>query len=190
MSAKKILILPLCLSIAGHLVILSLMALAYTRTVKKVGDNVLTVDLKKAVEKPPGRKDEKKRPASPARSEARKILDNAPVERYDADTVDLGDTDSPYTPYLKQLRRRIEKVWMYPEGAFAKKEEGVTVVKFSVAQNGKLGEVSLMASSGSPLLDEGSIRVIRAAAPYDPLPAFFNISRLNIVAAFRYRLAE
>jgi periplasmic protein TonB len=190
MSAKKILILPLCLSVAGHLAILSLMAATGRQAVGETSAEVLTVDLKKIVENSRSKKEGKKRPAVPARWQSRKTAVNAPPESYDADTVDLGSTDSRYTPYLKQLKKRIEKLWMYPEVAYAKKEEGVTVVKFSVARNGSLDGINLMASSGSPLLDEGTLGAIRAAAPYEPLPAAFNISRLNIVAAFRYRLAD
>jgi len=187
---KKVLILSLGLSVAVHLAILLTTGLVDLRA-REDSEDVLTVDLKKSVEKPRSRQEGKKgaTPRVPAR--LRHLAGSPPTgEMYDADTVDLGDTNSPYTPYLKQLRRRIEKIWVYPEGAYAKKEEGVTVVRFSVAKNGGLGEIDLMASSGSPLLDEGTIRVIRAAAPYEPLPGTFNISRLNIVAAFRYRLAQ
>ncbi|MBI4632453.1 MAG: energy transducer TonB [Deltaproteobacteria bacterium] len=193
MSAKKILILPLCLSVAGHLAILLTTGIIDDMPVRENSETVFTVDLKKVLEEPRSGKEGKKRPRIPAhtRLHARDIAANSvPRESYDADTVDLGDTDSRYTPYLKQLRLRIEKIWIYPEGASARKEEGVTVIRFSVAKNGGLEKIDLIASSGSPLLDEGTIRVIKAAAPYEPLPATFNISRLNIVAAFRYRIAE
>ncbi len=190
MTAKKILVLPLCLSIAGHLAVLALIGLPGTRPVRETGPDVLTVDLKKNVDGSRSRKDGKSRPAVHRRAPIREIAGTALRGGDDADMVDLGDTDSPYSPYLRQLKRKIEKVWMYPEGAFARKEEGVTVVRFTVVRNGMLGEISLMASSGSSLLDEGTLGTIRAAAPYEPLPAAFRISRLNIVAAFRYRLAE
>lgn len=189
MFAKKNLILPLCISVAVHLAILSLTGFVNMRAEESM-DNVLTVDLKKSPEKHSARREEKKGLTTLARLRIRGTPVSPEHNVYDADTVDLGDPDSLYAAYLKQLRRKIEKLWMYPEGAYAKKEEGVTVVRFSVSRSGTLGDINLLTSSGSALLDEGTFGVIKAAAPYDPLPTNFNLSRLNIVAAFRYRLVE
>jgi outer membrane biosynthesis protein TonB len=44
-----------------------------------------------------------------------------------------------------------------------------------------------MTPSGIPVLDEGTLAAVRAAAPYAPLPKDFKLARLHITATFNYR---
>ena len=104
------------------------------------------------------------------------------------DTVDLSDRDSKYIPYLKKLKKKISDLWGYPRQAYERKEEGDVVVKFSVNRNGGLEQALVLTSSGSGFLDQGALKVIGAAAPYDPFPGNLNLSKLHIIATFKYRL--
>jgi outer membrane biosynthesis protein TonB len=40
------------------------------------------------------------------------------------------------------------------------------------------------------LLDEGALGVVRRAAPFEPLPGGYSLSRLHIVASFSYKLVD
>jgi protein TonB len=88
------------------------------------------------------------------------------------------------------VKDRIENRWTYPGKAFEKGEKGVTTVRFSIDQNGTLSANTVINTSGYGLLDEGALNVIRSAAPYDPLPVHYNLSRLHIIASFHYSLTR
>ena len=64
------------------------------------------------------------------------------------------------------------------------------VVKMSLDAGGNVIATNLVSSSGSALLDEGALGIVRAAAPFDPLPDNYGLARLHIVASFRYKLEE
>jgi protein TonB len=106
------------------------------------------------------------------------------------ETVDLGSIDIKYSSYLKRIKKKIEDIWIYPKAAFDREEEGVAVVKFSIGEGGDITSSSILESSGHNYLDEGALDVVRSAAPYDPLPREFNISQLNVVARFQYKIVE
>jgi len=66
----------------------------------------------------------------------------------------------------------------------------VAVVKISLDADGKLAATALMSSSGSKVLDEGALGIVKAAAPFEPLPGSYSLSRLHIIASFHYKLVE
>jgi TonB family protein len=155
---------------------------------KSIREEVLTVHIKD----PPGNKAketpkamEENKPAPPI---VKENIDS--YKKIRQETVDLGSIDARYTPYLKKIKQKIETIWKYPKSAFEKEEEGITVVKFSINSSGTLVASGIVTSSGSIFLDQGTIDVVRSAAPYDPFPPEFDLSQLNIIARFQYRLTE
>jgi len=106
------------------------------------------------------------------------------------DTIDINTLDVKYTPYLKKIKRKIEHIWVYPKAAFEREEEGTAVIKFSISDRGALLASTIVVSSGSNYLDLGALDVVRSAAPYDPIPQEFNLTQLNIVARFAYKLID
>ena len=57
-----------------------------------------------------------------------------------------------------------------PPKAYDKNEEGVVIVKMSLDAGGNLVEANLVSSSGSALLDDGALGIVKVAAPFEPLP--------------------
>jgi TonB family protein len=106
------------------------------------------------------------------------------------DTVNLGSKNTKYYSYLTKLKGDIKKNWLYPKQAYVRKEEGTTVVKFSIVEDGSLIDIRIIASSGFKSLDTEALNVVKLCAPYTPLPKNFNLSKLNIVANFQYGLAD
>ena len=102
----------------------------------------------------------------------------------------MTSSDVKYGAYLGKIKKRILQIWQYPKKAYDRNEEGVVVVKMSIDADGSVAQATLIASSGSMLLDEGALGVVRAAAPFAPLPESYSLSRLNITASFRYKLVE
>jgi len=186
---QKAFITAIMISLASHMLVLSMPVIGEKPSPRPQQDgNMLTVQLTEPVPDPQ-EKDNKKEPVMVKKQPARERAANTGTAVRE-DTVDLGSQDSRYRFYLLKIKKRIENRWKYPTAALQRKESGTTTVKFSIAKNGASSSQDIVSSSGSQLLDEYTLSVIRAAAPYDRLPEDMDLSRLNIVAVFHYRLAE
>jgi protein TonB len=91
----------------------------------------------------------------------------------------------PVLPRWRQeLIGQIERHKRYPAGAPG--HGGVVKVAFAIDEGGGLISVRIAASSGSPVLDEAAIDLIRRAAPFPPPPRGLGGSELNFVAPIHY----
>ncbi len=180
MTATKFLIPFVLVSLAGHALVIALTT-RINMTGGRQTENVIKVELKTETEAepPPSARNE---PA--ARTAGAAIIPTG----YREDTVALQNPGGPYESYLLEVRKRIESIWSYPAQAIAEKREGSAVIRFTIDAGGALKGNRVTSSSGSPILDEGTLAVIRAASPFAPLPAAFHLSRLHVVAEFHYRL--
>jgi TonB family protein len=185
MTSKKILIISILISLTSHIAILYMTGLIDFRG-KARKDDVLIVTLKE----PPANK-EKIADEEKTNKSAHQVEEELRSRRVKKEeTVDLGSIDIKYASYLKIIKKKIEDIWIYPQAAFEREEEGTAVVRFSIGDSGNLTASQVIESSGSNYLDQGALDVVRSAAPYDPLPLDFNISQLNIVARFQYKLVD
>jgi len=179
MIGKKFLILFLLASLAGHALLLAMTARIDMSGGARV-EKVMTVELKAPQEPSAEEKSARRRDAPTPRLQAAAGLRE--------DSAALYGPKGPYDAYLVEIRRKIEDIWSYPPEAVSRKAEGNAVIRFTITAGGKLADCRLLETSGSPLLDKGALTVVRAAAPYTPLPDSFNLSRLHITATFSYRL--
>ncbi|HFB66197.1 MAG TPA: energy transducer TonB [Aeromonadales bacterium] len=99
---------------------------------------------------------------------ARKAEGNNPRRR----TVSTAIHQSSEALYLDSWQRKIEKIGNlnYPAKARTLKIYGTLLVKVSINQDGSLESVSILKSSGKKILDDAAIRIVRLAAPFNPLP--------------------
>ena len=181
MTAKKFLIPFILASLAGHALVIAL-----TARIDMTGglrpEKVMNVELKAPTEiEPPlhSSRSGQRAPATPAAAEPR---------GYREDSVALQNPGGPYESYLLQIRRKIEGFWSYPAQALSQKQEGEAVIRFTIDAGGALNDYYVTSTSGSPVLDEGALAVVRAASPFAALPAVFNLSRLHVTATFLYRI--
>ena len=185
---QKAFITAILISLASHVLVLSMPIIGEKPSPRPRNAGLLTVHLTEPIPAPQ-EKDAKKEPVP-----VKKQPTPAPAETTETvvreDTVNLGSQDGRYRAYLLKIRKRIENQWQYPPAALRKKEKGMTTARFSINKNGSLSSQDVVSTSGSQLLDEYTLAVIRAAAPYDLLPVDMGLSKLNIVAVFHYRLAE
>ena len=175
MTAKKLLIPFVLASLTGHALVIALTT-GFDWTGHPRPEEVLTVELKA----PP---EEAAQPDPPRREETPPEVGGKGRE----DSVDLQSKKSRYDSYLLTIRRRIERQWSHPSRALPDKKEGKAVIRFTIDASGALKGVRIATASGSPALDEGTLAAVRAAAPFAPLPATFNLTRLHITAVFNYR---
>ena len=181
MTAKKFLIPFILASLAGHALVIALTARIDMRDSPRP-EKVMNVELKAPteIEPPPySSRSGQTAPAAPSAAEPR---------GYREDTIALQNPGGPYESYLLQIRRKIEGLWSYPPQALSEKREGSAVIHFTIDADGALTGYYVTSTSGSPVLDEGALAVIRAASPFAALPATFNLSRLHVTATFRYRM--
>ncbi|MCE5284001.1 MAG: energy transducer TonB [Deltaproteobacteria bacterium] len=180
MKAKRFLIPFVLASLAGHALLLALTTrLEWTDIPFR--DKAIKVDL----EAPTQETASQPAPATPAAGPPARSAGGGVVRE---DSVALQNPGGPYDAYLLPIRRKIERLWRYPPEALARGQEGVALIRFTIDANGTLSGYHVVTTSGSVLLDEGALAVVRAAAPYDPIPANLRLSRLHVTAAFEYRM--
>ncbi len=97
--------------------------------------------------------------------------------------------NSAYADYLSHVRGKIDSCWQYPPFAQDKGIEGALTLRFSIDARGRITAVQVLQPSEHPILDRESVRTVRAAGPFMPLPQKFNLDRLNILASFVYSYA-
>ncbi len=189
--SRKAILWPIIISIVIHLTLLAVAGMIDLRENITPLD-VLSVSIKELdlEEKPaPKNENETKEKIKPVQTKKEKgsLLND---EGWREETIDWSSTDIKYVTYLMKIKKKILGLWKYPQKAFAKNEEGGVVVRMSIDADGNLAGVTLLSSSGSMDLDEGSLNVVQQAAPYEPLPAVYKLSRLHIIASFNYKIMD
>jgi len=66
---------------------------------------------------------------------------------------------------LREIRRRIQAVLVYPPLARSDAVEGTALVRFDIERDGTLRAVVVHQSSGRPSLDRAALRAVAASAP-------------------------
>ena len=184
-TSQKILILAAVVSVVGHLLMLSIAGLIGP------GDDstelpTFTVELRESVEQPETAEPQQRhRQPAPAEDE-----NAASPQTPQEEVIDLGNRDGKYVPYVKKIKEKIDKLWAYPKQAYERRETGVVVLSFSINRNGRLDKKGIVESSGFAALDQSALDVVSAAAPFYSFPADMKLSRLHIVATFKYRIDE
>lgn len=186
MDSKSIFIWPVIISIVGHVALITASSMIDLR------DNAKTVQLftvqiaQSEPVSPPKQKEKPSPEETPKPTREVKPIPQGTRE----ETVHIGSSDVKYAAYLAGLKRKIMNLWQYPAGALANSEEGEVVIRISIDADGTLSETMVLTTSGSVHLDSGTLGVVQAAAPFQPLPVQYDLSRLHIIASFNYRLHD
>jgi TonB family protein len=128
-------------------------------------------------------------------------LSNAPQTHSPADPQQAArPAPSPFTnpadvfgqrkaqeDYLWNVVRKIATHRYYPKSSRENSEEGLVVALVTIARDGRLLDVAISRSSGYKGLDNAVMEVIRAAAPYAPLPNDVLGDRHTFVLPLNYR---
>lgn len=104
-------------------------------------------------------------------------------EPYTVNTEDLQ-----YLSYIAQIARTLELIWKYPKEAVERGQQGETVLKVIILENGTLQVAQLLQTSGHPLLDNEALRAVKRIAPYPPLPKSWHQSQWDLTISFTYYL--
>ncbi|MBI3806449.1 MAG: TonB family protein [Nitrospirae bacterium] len=85
------------------------------------------------------------------------------------------------------ILHRVEELKRYPVSARVDRAEGKALVKAVINEDGSLGEVEVVQSSGYPALDKAAVETMRQAAPFH-LPHPLGQPRMTIKIPMSYRL--
>ena len=116
-----------------------------------------------------------------------KETEKSPPEK-DSATISLDTKDQRYVSYAAAIKEKILAQWQYPQRARNMLMEGRLMLMFHLNRQGSLQGIEIENSSGHGILDEEAIRAVSASAPFPPFPEHVTVKRLNIKAAFDYRL--
>jgi protein TonB len=103
--------------------------------------------------------------------------DRATLEIHDDDPRQLvvsADTrEARVATYLDNWKRRIEAVGKeyFPQVPGLDEVDGSPTLEVAISATGELEEVVIRRSSGSAVLDEAALDILRRASPFDPFPA-------------------
>ena len=191
MGSKKAILWPVIISIFIHVTLLAVTGMIDLRdNIKPV--EIFSVSIKEPEpEATPAPKKEKitKKETKSIRTQKEKGV-SVNDDDWREETVDLGSLDIKYVTYLAKIKNKILQIWQYPQKAYENNEEGNVIVKMSIDADGRLAGAALISSSGYAELDDGALSVVQTAAPFEPLPGIYDLSRLNIVASFQYKITD
>jgi TonB family protein len=191
MGSKKAIFWPVIISIFIHVTLLAVTGMIDLRdNIKPV--EIFSVSIKEPEpEATPAPKKEEitKKETKSVRTQKEKGV-SVNDDDWREETVDLGSFDIKYVTYLAKIKNKILQIWKYPQKAYEKNEEGNVIVKMSIDADGRLAGAALISSSGYAELDDGALSVVQTAAPFEPLPRIYDLSRLNIVASFHYKITD
>ena len=69
-----------------------------------------------------------------------------------------------------KMSQRLQRFKRYPEAAERRGIKGVTIVRFTVDRSGQLVASEVLQSSGSPILDEEALALLKRASPFPAPP--------------------
>ncbi len=116
--------------------------------------------------------------------------EETPLPLEEEHTISLDTEDKQYVSYVRVIKERIMRHWVYPPEARDNLVEGHLMAVFSLNREGHMMAVGVTATSGHDILDREAVGAISKAAPFPPLPGHIRVKRLNIRAAFDYRLTS
>lgn len=111
--------------------------------------------------------------------------ESAPHPEHQGDSANpaLGATEQEGDPYLNRLSDLIERHRTYPANAVGLGLKGIGIYRLTIATNGTLMGVKIVHSTGASILDRAAIKMIEAAAPFPPLPAYFRYGPFAVITA-------
>lgn len=86
--------------------------------------------------------------------------------------VSANTREHLYAGYMRSWVSKVERVGNlnYPENARRQNLAGALVLSVDVLEDGSVGRIRVLRSSGHDVLDEAAVRIVRLSSPFAPLP--------------------
>jgi len=97
------------------------------------------------------------------------------------------DTGTGLSALAAEIRKRIERARFYPDQARREGIEGTVELEFALSADGQVQEIWVLRSSGSSILDEAAIQVVKRAAPYPIAEDWPTVVRFQLPITYRLK---
>jgi protein TonB len=95
-----------------------------------------------------------------------------------------------FAAWKRQVVGLLERHKRYPRTAQARGEEGTVHLAFSLDRQGRVTASRILRSSGSAVLDNEALQMVRRAQPFPRPPADMTGAQINLTVPITYRLAS
>lgn len=98
----------------------------------------------------------------------------------------IGDPNAPhdFTGYAMILNKQLYRAWLQPTIRPPEYRDFITVVSFTVYQDGSISDIFLEESSGWPALDKSVLEAVQRASPLERLPMTYTASSVRVLVPF------
>jgi protein TonB len=106
--------------------------------------------------------------------------------------ISADTRESIVAAYLDNWKRRIESVGdqYFPTLGNLEGLSGSPTLEVSIDASGQLAEVIIRKSSGSRILDQAALDILRRASPFDPFPAAISTEYDSLRFAYKWLFSE
>lgn len=100
--------------------------------------------------------------------------------------------ESNIAGYLDRWKRKIEAIGVkyFPEKGIMQGLSGSPTLEVTINASGQLGEVLVRNSSGSKILDQAALNILRRAAPFEPFPEAIRVDFDQLRFAYKWQFTE
>jgi len=93
-----------------------------------------------------------------------------------------------YASYMRGWSDRVQRIGNlnYPDEARRRRLYGDLLLTVGLNRDGSIKSITVIKSSGQPLLDAAGERIVRLAAPFPPLPKDANVDELYITRTWQF----
>ena len=100
--------------------------------------------------------------------------------------------ESSIAGYLQQWKTKIENIGekYFPEKDAMQGITGSPTLEVTISASGQLAEVIVRNSSGSKIVDQAALNILRRAAPFDPFPEAIRVDYDTLRFAYKWQFSE
>lgn len=100
--------------------------------------------------------------------------------------------ESSIAGYVDRWKRKIETVGSryIPEQANLRGQTGSPTIEVTIDATGRLADVIIVRSSGSRLIDQAALAILRRAAPFDPFPEAVRADHPELNFLYKWRFSD
>ena len=146
-------------------------------------------DKKDAEQRPPS---DAASPPAPTRTLGEALLEAAKkrsestksVNGFGAGTVTIDTNGVEFGPWIRRFMAQVRRNWFVPSAASSK--AGHATMTFTVARDGKISNLKIVESSGTPELDRAAFNALTSANPLEPLPSDYPREEMAMTTTFYY----